>query len=189
MKEKLYMFLDFDGVLNNEGSGYGDIEFEENSEIGWSCRNVKSVLELIETLEKHFELKVIVSSAWKLNKTFKAFKYKLEKKADTITDENKKKDVKLLISKFKDKTPDNNNPNVYSIKGEEVKNYLKEHNITNDKILVLDDEIVITGYDNEVFYHVSCGPHKYGLSDFDNEVIMIYLHIHEFQLKGRKDVA
>lgn len=60
--QKLYLFLDFDGVMNNAEEDYG------REDLGhFNKRNIESFGELVEELIKEYDLRIVINSSWKMN--------------------------------------------------------------------------------------------------------------------------
>ena len=55
IKEKLYIFLDFDGVLNNADTDFGRTYLKDNNEVGWDNYNTLNTYKLINKLEEMYE--------------------------------------------------------------------------------------------------------------------------------------
>ena len=175
-KEKLYIFLDFDGVLNNAETDFGRTYLKANSEVGWDNYNTLATYKLINKLEEMYDVKVIISSSWKLNKTFDEFIKKLKQKKDLIDRTNIRVLTEKLIDKFADKTPDwlHDEENGYSSREIEIFSYLEQNNIVNDKILILDDEWVNIDYDDQLYWRLD---ENFGMTEFDCEIILVELDI------------
>ena len=175
-KEKLYIFLDFDGVLNNAGTDFGRTYLKDNNEVGWDNYNTLNTYKLINKLEEIYDVKVIISSSWKLNKTFDGFIKKLKQKKDLIDRNNIRILVEKLIDKFVDKTQDwlHDKEDGYTSRELEIMGYLQLHNIINDKILILDDELVNIGYHNQLYWKLD---ENFGMTEFDLELILEKLKI------------
>lgn len=175
-KEKLYIFLDFDGVLNNADTDFGRTYLKDNNEVGWDNYNTLNIYKLINKLEEMYDVKVVISSSWKLNKTFDGFIKKLKQKKALIDRNNIRVLVGKLIDKFVDKTPDwlHDREDGYSSRELEIIGYLHQNNIVNDKILILDDEWVSIKYDNQLFWRLD---ENFGMTEFDYEIILAELDI------------
>ena len=166
IKEKLYIFLDFDGVLNNAETDFGRTYLKDNNEVGWGNYNTLATYKLINKLEEMYDVKVVISSSWKLNKTFNEFVIKLNQKKELIDRTNIRILVGKLIDKFVDKTPDwlHDREDGYNSRELEIMGYLQLHNIINDKILILDDELVNIDYHNQLYWKLD---EEYGMTEFD----------------------
>lgn len=176
IKEKLYIFLDFDGVLNNAETDFGRTYLKDNNEVGWGNYNTLATYKLINKLEEMYDVKVVISSSWKLNKTFNEFVIKLNQKKELIDRTNIRILVGKLIDKFVDKTPDwlHDREDGYNSRELEIMGYLQLHNIINDKILILDDELVNIDYHNQLYWKLD---EEYGMTEFDLELILEKLKI------------
>lgn len=175
-KEKLYIFLDFDGVLNNADTDFGRTYLKDNNEVGWDNYNTLNTYKLINKLEEMYDVKVIISSSRKLNKTFDGFIKKLKQKKALIDRNNIRVLVGKLIDKFVDKTPDwlHDREDGYNSRELEIMGYLHQNNIVNDKILILDDEWVSIKYDNQLYWRLD---ENFGMTEFDCEIILAELDI------------
>ncbi len=58
----LYLFLDFDGVLNNANEDFGRDELDRLNQ-----SNLDQFDILINKLKENFEIKIVINSAWKMN--------------------------------------------------------------------------------------------------------------------------
>jgi len=115
------LFLDVDGVLNMMGVSYYTFRYKINLE-PHLVRRLEFILERVE------DLKIVVSSSWGL--------------------ENLKEELQLLDFKYLDSII-GRTPREHYNRGEQILQYVKEHNIT--EYMVLEDEIidVVSRYKND----------------------------------------
>lgn len=116
-KQELYIFLDVDGVLNNAAT------FKLNNEtlFALSHENLVAYQYLIDKLEEKYEIKIILSSSWRMYKTGINKLSKFSKKYNGL--------------KFYDKTSDS-----HDYRQNEIKKFCDIHNISYDNILIIDDD-------------------------------------------------
>lgn len=122
-KQPLYIFLDVDGVLNNTSAFY------LNKDIIYilSHENLVAYQYLVDKLKTNYEIKVILSSTWRMYKTGLNKLEKLSKKYNGL--------------KFYAKTP-----NSHEHREVEIKRFCDVHNINYKDILIIDDDPI----DNEL---------------------------------------
>lgn len=129
----LYLFLDFDGVLNNANESFGR---DELGHLNQSNLNIFGLL--INELNKLYELKIVINSAWKMN-IFKGNENWLHRFLSRIP-------PLLKYEKyFIDTTPtygfwEEN----YSCKRFEVESWIVQrlNNSDNSEFLILDDSFI-----------------------------------------------
>lgn len=137
MMKQLYLFLDFDGVLNGAINNFGR---DQNTRFDKS--NLEIFDELIKELKKYYELKIIINSSWKItNKNTKQWIEKFLNKENNPL----KKYQDLIIDAtptyyFYDKK--------YNCKMFEVESYIVQNlnNTENKEFLIIDDEKISKGY-------------------------------------------
>lgn len=123
MSEVCYIFLDVDGVLNDET--YITQCYERHKKpmhmnhVPFNPKSLNVLMELCQQIEKmNYEVRIILSSTWRLGEI------------DTEI-------VKARIAEYGltiyDKTP-----YIHSNRGKEIKEYLKDKN--NYKFIILDDD-------------------------------------------------
>ena len=119
-KQPLYIFLDVDGVLNNNAA------FFLNKETIYvlSHENLVNYQYLYLNLKEHFDVHVILSSTWRKDKTGINKLLKYSKKYTGL--------------KFEDMTDDKWEPS----RTVEIKYYCDKHSIDYDNVLVIDDGVV-----------------------------------------------
>lgn len=115
-KPTLYIFLDVDGVLNNTSA----FKLNKKTIYVLSHENLIAYQHLIDNLREKYELKIILSSTWRMHKTGLNKLSKLSKKYDGL--------------KFHDKTP-----NSHKRREDEIKSYCDIHKIDYNNILIIDD--------------------------------------------------
>lgn len=126
----LYVFLDFDGVLNSVNDDFGR---EYDSRLNTNLVNL--FCDMIDELSKTMEVKVIVNSAWKMCQTKESFINKL----------NRFKELERFVGMLHDITPTSTISETM-IKGFEIELYIHNsfRNIDNVDFLSIDDEKIET---------------------------------------------
>lgn len=119
MKPILHVFLDVDGVLNNEAA------FELNTEtiVVLSHENLVVYQWLIDKLNEKYEVEIILSSSWRMYKTCVNKIHKYAKKYPAL--------------KYQKQTPDS-----HKMREDEILEYCKVHDIDSDSVLIIDDELI-----------------------------------------------
>jgi hypothetical protein len=109
--QKCYMFLDIDGCL---------VDKSENKEDEYNSDFHKEAVDIINKLEDKFNLKIIISSSWRNDKSFKWIKNKFEKNGikifDTTPHEPKHK------------------------RSEQIKRWLDDNYKDGESFVIIDDE-------------------------------------------------
>lgn len=116
-KQPLYIFLDVDGVLNNTSAFY----LNKDTIYILSHENLVAYQYLVDKLKTKYEIKVILSSTWRMSKTGLNKLEKLSKKYNGL--------------KFYAKTP-----NSHEYREVEIKRFCDTHNIGYKDILIIDDD-------------------------------------------------
>ena len=122
-KKKLYIFLDVDGVLNNTST----FRLNRKTMYVLSHENLVAYQFLIDKSMTKYDVKVILSSTWRMYKTGINKLSKFSKKYNGL----------VLCGK----TPDG-----VDYREVEIKDFCDNHNINYDDILIIDDELI----DNEL---------------------------------------
>lgn len=118
-KKDLYIFLDVDGVLNNSSAFY----INKKTIYVLSHENLVAYQFLINKLREKYEIKVILSSTWRMHKTGLNKLNKFSKKYNGL--------------KLYGKTP-----NSYKYREIEIKEFCDNHNINYENILIIDDDYI-----------------------------------------------
>lgn len=161
--KNLYIFLDFDGVLNSGNDGYG-----RNHESGLNMELVNSFCDMVDEISKTLSVKVIISSAWKMYRTKETF----------IKQLSKYKDLERFIKLIYDITPTSFS-STDMVRGFEIELYI--HNNCNFYRYDLKDYVFITIDDGKVETpHMPFVKHfrtniSRGLMSYDIEKIKKYL--------------
>ncbi len=116
-KQDLYVFVDIDGVLNNNSA----FKLNKNTAFVLSQENLIVYQYLIDKLREKYNVVLILSSTWRMYKTGLNKIKKYSKKYNALA--------------FDRQTPDS-----HLYREEEILNYCKKHNINKDSILIIDDE-------------------------------------------------
>ena len=163
MKE-LYLFLDFDGVLNGAINNFGrdqNTRFDKN--------NLSVFDKLIIELQKEYNIKIIINSSWKIisSNTEKWVDNFLSKENNPLV---KYKDIIINATPtyhFYDKK--------YCCKRFEVESYIVHNfeNTSNKEFLILDDERIKKGYMSFIKVYRTNG--EYGLVNDDIKNILSLL--------------
>lgn len=122
-KKKLYIFLDVDGVLNNTST----FRLNKKTIYSLSYENLVAYQHLIDKLKTKYDVKVILSSTWRMYKEGLNKISKLSKRYSGL----------ILYGKT---------PNGIDYREVEIKDFCDSHNINYDDILIIDDELI----DNEL---------------------------------------
>ena len=117
MKPILYIFLDVDGVLNNTAA----FELNKDTIFVLSHENLVAYQYLVDKLKEKYDVKVILSSTWRMYKTGLNKLAKFSKKYSGL--------------KFYAKTSDS-----HKYRDIEIKRFCDNHNINYDDILIIDDD-------------------------------------------------
>lgn len=115
-KPILYIFLDVDGVLNNTSA----FALNKKTIYVLSHENLVVYQYLINRLKEKYELRIILSSTWRMYKNGLNKLSKFSKKYNGL--------------KFYDKTPDSHDSRDY-----EILKYCNIHNINYNQVLIIDD--------------------------------------------------
>lgn len=123
-KEIFYIFLDVDGVLNNEE--YIEECWEKNGHYAMHMNHVpfdpkclNNLMLLVQHLRLNYEVKIILSSTWRLHEVdYEIVDARIAEYGMTITDKT---------------------PVIHMDRGLEIQQYLQEHECKD--YLVIDDEV------------------------------------------------
>ena len=141
--KNFYIFLDIDGVLNNRNWIKTCVDYNLESK-GYNKfidpNSIKALNIIIESLEKYFNVIIVLSSLWKLNG--------VDKVSNLLQSQNLKISNKIF------KTPDKYNRNRLT----EIMSFMSQNQV-GVNFLVIDDEnladyfpttkfILSTGFDN-----------------------------------------
>ena len=118
-KKKLYVFLGVDGVLNNTST----FRLNRKTMYVLSHENLVAYQFLIDKLKEKYDVKVILSSTWRMYKVGLKKLSKFSKKYSGL--------------KLYGKTP-----NGVDYREVEIRDFCDNHNIDYDDILIIDDESI-----------------------------------------------
>lgn len=118
-KQTLYIFLDVDGVLNNTAAFY----LNKKTIYVLSHENLVAYQYLIDKLKEKYDIKVILSSTWRMHKTGLNKLSKLSKKYSGLN--------------FCEKIPDS-----YDRREIDIKRFCDNFNINYKDILIIDDDSI-----------------------------------------------
>lgn len=135
--KQLYLFLDFDGVLNGAVNNFGR---DQNTR--FDKDNLLIFDRLINELKKYYDVKIVINSSWKMisSDTKKWVNNFLNKENNPLA-----KYRNMII----DATPTYHfYDEKYSCKRFEVESYIVQNfeNTQGKEFLILDDEKIIKGY-------------------------------------------
>lgn len=120
----VYVFLDIDGVLNSEN--YLEKCYRKHhkpmsmNHVPFDPKCLNNLMILVQTIEKHYQVKIILSSTWRLH----SIDYEIV--------DARLAEYGLCLS---DKTPVINQE-----RGKEIQSYLKESKQKCNNFIILDDE-------------------------------------------------
>lgn len=121
MNKPFYIFLDIDGVLNNEIYTINQAILNKTryfcSSVPFDVRNIQALKYLIDNINE--DVNIIISSTWRLDKD------------DMLIASTRLQEYGI---KIKGKTSSN-----VTMRGEEIDSYCKKHKIT-DNYLIIDDD-------------------------------------------------
>ena len=120
MKPTLYVFLDVDGVLNNTSA----FELNKDTIFVLSHENLVAYQFLVDKLKTKYEIKVILSSTWRMYKTGLNKISKFSKRYNGL--------------KLYGKTPES-----YDRRDVEIKRFCDDHRINYENILIIDDDPIV----------------------------------------------
>ena len=123
MKEVVFIFLDVDGVLNNENYIVKCYNKHHKSmsmnHVPFDPKCLNNLMKLVHKIEKHFEVSIILSSTWRLHEV----------------------DYEIVNARLEEYCLSLNGKTSYidGIRGIEIKDFLQDKNYTN--FIILDDDI------------------------------------------------
>ena len=172
MKDVL-IFLDFDGVLNSESTGYGSDKYRSFKNVGLDKKNILNFYRFLQELEKNkIKYNIFLETAWCMNKSLSNFKFKLLNDIENEPDGLEKNAFKEIISRCTDKVDTLHIKNLQgNPKAPEIEYYLMRNNIDtrNTFVVIIDDEYVGLKYYDNYMYMTS---QKDGLTMDDNAMLI-----------------
>lgn len=134
MKDKFFIFLDVDGVLNNQTYTIHQAILNNTryfcSSVPFDDRSLQALKYLVNNINK--DVNIIISSTWRLDDT----------------------DMSILSARLKEyglRVQDKTSNKVLT-RGEEIDYYCKEHNIS-DNYLIIDDDTDMLKHQLNNFIH------------------------------------
>lgn len=118
-KQDLYIFVDIDGVLNNNSA----FKLNKKTIYVFSHENLIIYQYLIDKLKEQYNVTLILSSTWRMSKTGLNKIEKYSKKYSAL--------------KFDRYIPDS-----HDRRQDEILRYCKNFNINTNNILIIDDELI-----------------------------------------------
>lgn len=116
-KKQIYIFLDVDGVLNNEASA--KLSSKKINDL--SAENIMRLRDLINIIQARYIPIIVISSSWRYTS-------------------NGVNVLKKHLAQYNLHIDDILDLKRLSCRGEEIKSYCQNHGISSDSVLILDDD-------------------------------------------------
>lgn len=116
-KKQIYIFLDVDGVLNNEASA--KLSSKKTNDL--SAENIMRLRDLINIIQARYIPIIVISSSWRYTS-------------------NGVNVLKKHLAQYNLHIDDILDLKRLSCRGEEIKSYCQNHGISSDSVLILDDD-------------------------------------------------
>lgn len=144
----MYLFLDLDGVINCSDENI-PLKYYRGSPIEAYCDHLVANINLVV---KKYNMKIVISSAWRICKTF-------EYLCQILRSIGIKGDIIGVTDDIYDKNCD-------TVRGNQIDRYVVAHNINENDYIILDDDRDMLWKQKKNFLHVNAE------TGFDNFHVM-----------------